>query len=131
MGMFQLIQVCLMVYKPDKTDKKDISDNVHLQNALSLIEMGWKRIENDQISNSDNLNILVSFENGYTHFINALKYKLWTLQGQYFITINDTTSALSNFAHASGIHPFDEKLWKQIGHVSNGFNYNDNVYAQK
>eukprot|EP00483_Globobulimina_turgida_P000009 UN00009 len=63
MGMLQLIQIYLMLYKQDKTE-----NNEHSQNALSLIEMSWKRIENGEICGDDKLNILVSFGNGDSHF---------------------------------------------------------------
>lgn len=101
MGMIKLIQIYLTIHEN--------SDDICLKNAYSLIEICWNRVMNQEIYENDNLDILVSFESRDKYLIDALKYKLLCIKGEYFKAINDDTAALSNFASASMINPFELK----------------------
>ena len=89
MGMFKLIEIYLLLSE---------ENSKYLKNALSLIAMCWDRIEREEIYTDDQLSILVSFENRNDTFMQAIKYKLFSIQAQYFSKVNDTTSSLSYYA---------------------------------
>merc|ERR1712129_204228 len=126
MGMFQLIQIYLELYQrneakddaEDEAEEETVTEEKgYLVKDQSLIELCWKRIGNDEINRDDSLSLLVSFRDRDAHFVDALKYKMWSIQGEFCSVAKDTTSALSHFANASSIHPFDETLWERIDDV--------------
>merc|ERR1719249_67824 len=114
MGMLWLIRIYLTIHSEEAEETGDDDADQWLERASSVIELCWKRIENEDILEDDLSIISGSFDHRNVHLVMALKYKWRTLQGSYCSVIRDSASALSHYASASHIHPFDDHLWECI-----------------
>jgi len=113
MAMLKLIEMYFVAHR--QTDSEAELDESLLENAAVLIEMCERRIANGDISEHDGLDILASFdEMDEECLLQVIRYKLWCLRGEFYAEKNERAAALSYFAKASSVHPFDEELWAKI-----------------
>mmetsp|Transcript_4391 Transcript_4391/g.7503 ORF Transcript_4391/g.7503 Transcript_4391/m.7503 type:complete len:119 (+) Transcript_4391:1-357(+) len=111
--MLKLIEMYFVAHR--QTDSEAELDESLLENAAVLIEMCERRIANGDISEHDGLDILASFdEMDEECLLQVIRYKLWCLRGEFYAEKNERAAALSYFARASSVHPFDEELWAKI-----------------
>jgi len=110
LGMFLLIEIYLMMHSDS-----DHADDGLLERAESLIDRCRQRIDNGHIFEADTAAVFGPSDHRDAHHLaEALEYKLRVLRGVLFSAKEDAASALSLFANASRIHPFDERLWDRI-----------------
>ena len=97
-GMFPNVVGMLLLIRIYLTMNDREPDDELLERAASVIELCWERIENGQIFRDDVSAMFGSFDHDDVHLMEALKYKLRTIQGSYCSVIEDTASALSHYA---------------------------------